>query len=558
MQDFVIPEQITNRCFLFGNDFIDQADGLGGFHIKLCHDTGLMIGRPFERGENRIGEFLIERRVDDDVGFGAADAATGKHQSGKDRGVHETAWENTDARKRQLAWPTVGQSRYDGVMNGTCGRLLLFCWLGVMMALPVFGQSGGEPVDRDSENGDLLRISGRHLELRTDLSSQQADDLVAAYDAAVPQWEKFWALPPGTLDSWKVDAYIMRDHSEFRRRNLLPPREPDFRHGYALGNEVWVVAQPSQYYTRHLLLHEGVHALMLDQFGGAGPAWYMEGTAEMLSTHQGSGGEVIVNHVPRRREEVPYWGRFKVIQSRRETGIVPSLGGVMAQPLDLNGDVESYAWSWASTMILYAYPEYRDAFYAAARNGRDTSEAFNDVIRRRLASQWPVLAARWRLMCRELDYGFDWQRERVMISTKDPLWRGETIELSVAASQGWQSAGVRFAPGTTLSVTSSGTCTLAETTAPWVSQPDGITIRYENDFPIGTLMACIVPNAPASASAEPVLERLAIGASGDLVFKEYAWLLLRINDAIGERSDNLGGYQVEIERKKNGVETLSH
>jgi hypothetical protein len=311
-------------------------------------------------------------------------------------------------------------------------------------------------------------------------------------------------------------------------------------------NKIWVVAQPSQYYTRHLLLHEGVHALMLDQFGGAGPAWYMEGTAELLSTHYGVGSEVIVNHVPQKREEVPYWGRFKVIQARQETGNVPSLDGVMAQPRDLNGDVESYAWSWASSMILYAYPEYREAFYAAAKNGHDTSEAFNELIRQRLASQWPVLAARWRLMCLELGYGFDWQRERVKISTQDPLWRGEPLDLNVSASQGWQSAGVRFAPGTKLTVTSSGTCTLAETTAPWVSEPSGITIRYENDRPLGTLIACIVPNAPGSGSTEPILERMSIGDGGELIFKEYAWLLLRINDAIGELSDNLGGFRVEL------------
>ena len=447
-------------------------------------------------------------------------------------------------------------ARYDVAMNRTWICMGLWCWLAAASAFPACGQNGADSALDVASGADpsirgLIRVSGRHIDLATDAQSrQQAEEIVAALDAAVGQWERFWKLSRGTLDEWKLKAFVLRDREDFRRRNLVPPRTPDFHYGYAIGDTVWVVAQPSQYYTRHLLLHEAAHALAYKWFGGAGPAWYMEGTAEMLSTHRGTGGEVLINHLPRRRDEVPYWGRFKAIQSRRDTKEIPSLGGVMRLPGDLDGDAELYAWSWAAAMILYAYPEYRDAFHAAARNGGVESTEFNELIRRRLASQWPVLAARWRLMSRDLDYGFDWQRERVSLSTRDPLYRGQELTVDVSAARGWQSAGVRFPPGTKLSIKAEGTCTLAETTAPWTSHPGGITIRYVKGIPLGKLTACVVPNAFSKEDTEPALPIIPIGESAELVFREYAWLVLRVNDAIGEMADNFGGYRVQVQRAR--------
>ena len=73
---------------------------------------------------------------------------------------------------------------------------------------------------------------------------------------------------------------------------------------YAQGQQIWVRAQPSEYYTRHLMLHEGVHCLAFAAFGGAGPTWYQEGTAELLATHGGVGTELTVNRIPANRDQV--------------------------------------------------------------------------------------------------------------------------------------------------------------------------------------------------------------------------------------------------------------
>ena len=55
---------------------------------------------------------------------------------------------------------------------------------------------------------------------------------------------------------------------------------------FRCGAELWLRDQPTPYYRRHLLLHEGTHVFMASFLGGCGPGWYMEGIAELFGTHR--------------------------------------------------------------------------------------------------------------------------------------------------------------------------------------------------------------------------------------------------------------------------------
>ena len=179
-------------------------------------------------------------------------------------------------------------------MKGSRIALLVACWFGSF----AWTMHAGELIERE----------GKFIRLTADLeSADQCDDLVAAFDAAVPQWLKFWNLPENAVESWKVDACVIRDKGRFKEQKLIPNSLPDFPFGYTKDDRVWVLAQPSEYYTRHLLLHEGAHALAFHHFQGAGAMWFMEGTAELLATHSGTGPEVLINQIPTSRVAVPYW-----------------------------------------------------------------------------------------------------------------------------------------------------------------------------------------------------------------------------------------------------------
>ncbi len=404
-------------------------------------------------------------------------------------------------------------------------------------------------VSAAAEDG-LVRRDGQYVRLTTDLASrEEAERLVESFDAAVPQWIEFWDLSESDFASFRVDACVMRDPDRFRRQGLIPENLPDFPFGYAQGQQIWVRAQPSEYYTRHLMLHEGVHCFAFAAFGGAGPTWYQEGTAELLATHGGTGTELTVNRIPLNREQVPYWGRFKLMSEQRRGGSVPSLGTVMGYQPDLKGDVGTYGWSWAATMLLHAYPEYREAFFAAARNGRIVGPGFNRRLERTLGQQLPILSARWRVMCNDLDYGFDWSRERVDLSIDDPIWDGRSLNAMVAADRGWQSVGVRVPSGVRLRIKASGEVTLARTTRPWTSQPPGITFQYHRGRPLGQLLLCVLPNATDfdAATIEP-LPIVEVGDEATIDVPQFSWLLLRVNDDVGKLEDNQGRYEVTISR----------
>lgn len=398
---------------------------------------------------------------------------------------------------------------------------------------------------------ELLRRQGRYIHLTTDLAStKEAETLVASFDAAVPQWIEFWNLPSDAFATWKVEVCVIRNKAEFQRQGLLPPEIPDFPFGYALGNQVWVLAQQSEYYTRHLMLHEGVHSLAFFHFGGAGPTWFREGTAELLATHSGIGAGLKINQIPGSRDDVPYWGRFKLMKQLREQTVIPTLQTVMGYKPDLRGDVESYGWSWAAVMMLHTYPEYQDAFLAAAKNGPNDPLRFNRQLRESLQGQWPILAARWRLMCHDLDYGFDWSRERVALSVRDPEWNAQPIALSVSASRGWQSIGVRIPGRTKIKISPSGQITLADAPKPWTSQSPGITFQYHRGRPLGQLLVCIMPNAfDPQAKSVPPLDVRPIEQETTLDIPRYSWLLMRVNDGVGNLDNNTGSYRVKIVRE---------
>lgn len=400
----------------------------------------------------------------------------------------------------------------------------------------------------------LRKIEGDWIDVVTDLPPAAAtDSLAESFDAAVPQWLQYWGVDRQRADGWHVTIYVMQDRDAFLRRGLLPDSLPAFRHGYTAGNTAWVVAQESDYYTRHLVLHEGVHSLAQHLFEGAGPFWFMEGTAELLATHHGVAAELRLPVVPRDREATPLWGRLKLIAQRREAGKSLSIQSVMRYPNRLTDRVEPYAWSWAAVTLLDMYPEYRRVLIAAAARGRDQSAEFTRTLYKQLYDQWPVLQTRWRIFIDGFDYGYDVSRNRVELDDDAPLWEGQAsgeagpLTVRVAANRGWQSAGVRIPAGITLRITAEGRYTLGDDPAPWICEPQGVTIRYHRGRPLGMVLVTVVPTKPSSVATIQPLEIEPIGREGTVEVDEESWLLLQVGDSPAELADNTGHATVRIE-----------
>lgn len=420
------------------------------------------------------------------------------------------------------------------------GRTLVLAWCVIWLAWMT------KDVAAQSEDG-FFRFEGKHLHLTTDIDdSKQMETIVSSFDAAVPQWFAFWGRAADDAQYFHVDGFVMENEARFRDNGLLPRHIGQFPFGTADGPRFWIHRQPSEYYTRHLALHEGVHVMMFRTFDGAGSSWFMEGTAEMLSVHSGEGLKTVVNRVPIDRAAVPEWGRFKLIAERRAEGKVPNLKTVMRYPQRLNGSVEAYSWSWAAVMMLSQYPETRDAVLKAAKRGRESGPGFTKGIYNDLRSIWPIIEARWAMMNLELDYGFDWSRESIRLSTDDPRWTGKAMQVELDAASGWQSVGAYFPSGAKLEINVAGDVQLAQTIRPWISLPDGISIRHHRGHRIGKVIACVLPIQQADAKTISLPEIVPVGSSGSLSIDRPSWVLLRVNEAGDKLGDNTGNYRVTV------------
>ncbi len=420
------------------------------------------------------------------------------------------------------------------------------------------------PADSGIFGSEIRTLEGTYLRLRTDLpSSTEVDGLPAVFDAAVPLWCRFLGISPNRCDGWKMDGCLIGDFERFERAGLV--REvPDLRTGFQLNRKLWVLEQASAYYRRHLLLHEGVHGLMAHVFHGLGPPWYAEGCAELLATHTLRDGKLEIGVIPGHRDEVPMWGRIKLIRDDIAAGKGRSLRDVLGlQPGEYDAP-NAYAWSWALCVFLEGQPEFTGILGGMTNvlpPGRTTSECaetfnerFYDRIGRDVRSQWE---AAWIDFAGRLDYGYD--RERARIDDLSPgatRWNGRNHQWRVRPDRGWQNSGLRIQQGDAVRIAAAGRFRLGNRPATWWSDPNGITIRYDRGRPIGELQMTILPG-PETSNANtagddysrcPFLNPVSIGTHCEYTAPVGGTLFFRINDSPADLADNDGDVTVSLEK----------
>ena len=430
----------------------------------------------------------------------------------------------------------------------------------------------------------IRKLTGRHLVLYTDLPADpEVDRLPAVFDLAVPQWADYFGLnqpvgrsPTSTkaqVDAWQVRGFLIKDRAKFESLGLMPPPGSDhFINGISLSGQFWLYEQPTAYYRRHLMLHEGTHAFMGSLLGGCGPVWYMEGTAELLATHRldEATGKLTLRTMPRDREEVPMLGRIELLRAARENKRLLGLPAVMQ--IDNRGLIENeaYAWCWSASVFLDSHPRYRERFRGLRRHV--LARNFNEIARSEYEEDWPDLLNEWQAFVAALDHGFDFERMSIDFRRGDRLRNGASPPITVQADRGWQSSRVRLDAGQTYRITASGRFQIAEETisanekSSWPSEAGGVTVEYYAGKPLGLLLGAIVPERSASTPTEPATrgashgaetkadsasfaQPIAIGLGTTFQSPSSGTLYLRVNDSAGRLHDNRGTLAVTIEVK---------
>ena len=391
----------------------------------------------------------------------------------------------------------------------------------------------------------IRKLPGKWITLYTDLpKNAEIDGLPQVFDAAVPQYCQYFGIDPATLGDWSMTGCVMKDREKFRQAGLLPADLPNFQHGYARNFDLWLDEQPSEYYRRHLLIHEGVHGFMNTKLGSCGPPWFMEGLAELLGTHRWRGGQLTLGYMPHAKDETPEWGRIKIIKDDLAAKRAKKLQSVVELAPMAYLENDAYAWSWAAATFLDGHPRYRDRFRSLTKHVLDP--AFQERFRQLFEKDWQELNEEWQLFVSNIEYGYDVARNAVTFAAGKPL--ASTAAATIAADRGWQSSGWAVAAGKKYTIKATGRYQVGNVPKPWPCEPGGVSIRYWQGRPLGQLLMATRPDDPAPNGLTALLKPpVAVGLGTSFTAEQSGTLYFKINESPSEWSDNAGSLQVAIQ-----------
>lgn len=407
------------------------------------------------------------------------------------------------------------------------------------------------------KNLGLNVFRSRHLILVTDVPAEDVQDLPPLADALFAELQRQCGTlaPDPAQTEFQVTGYLIGAKERFETAGLLPPEQFEFRHGRHLGYQFWMNNQTSPYYRRHLMLHEFVHCFMMCEYGmrDIPPLRYTEGIAEYFATHQLE-SDVTKSRfgiLPPSLNGFEGWGRITEIRNAL-TAIPENAGDSTSRcslekilhPADTSfTDDLRYAEAWALVWLIRNHPELRTKFSGLAQVR--TIRSFRDAEQAVPADAWKRLAVEWPLFLDSLTEGFDTVRSFPAPTPESVPWSdvaAKPLVLSILADRDWQSVGVIFKPGQTVTLTCSGRYAVHDKPRPWISEPQGITIDYYRGHPLGKVVAMVV-----STDARVPSKRITVGIGRTLTFDDEAELWLQINDSAARRAGNSGSVTVQIQ-----------
>jgi len=209
-------------------------------------------------------------------------------------------------------------------------------------------------------------------------------------------------------------------------------------------------------------------------------------------------------------------------------------------PKDLGPYFETdfqYASSWALCWMLNRHPKYREAFGSVAELRMCTS--FMDAANSIRDTQQPHLSIDWLLFVEDLVEGYDtersWPQHSAENKTLPQQQSDELLSFAVKADRGWQDTGLRLQQDESVRITCDGRYQVNETSKPWISEPQGVSIQYVRDVPLGQVIGILV-----SPDGEALTRCFSIGREADITAPFAASLWLQINDTSNSRHDNDG------------------
>jgi hypothetical protein len=281
-----------------------------------------------------------------------------------------------------------------------------------------------------------------------------------------------------------------------------------------------------------------------------GPPWYAEGMAELMATHRLQDGRLTLNVMPADREEVPQWGRIRLIKDAVAAKHAMRLAAITQYSGTAHLEVEPYAWCWAAAALLDRHPRYQQRFRQLAADVLRPD--FNDRFRQAFAPDWERLNEEWSLFVVGIEYGYDVPLAAVDFVPGQPLPAGG-VTVRVAADRGWQSSAVHLEAGRGYRLAAAGRYQVGRLPKGLWCEPGGISIRYYQGRPLGLLLAAVRPEQTPATGPFALLRPMVVGSGLTLCPEQAGTLYLKVNDSAARLHENSGRLEVQVSATAGNV-----
>lgn len=359
----------------------------------------------------------------------------------------------------------------------------------------------------------------RHFLVHTDLSPDEAKELMTRLEVMIGYVADYWGRPP----SGTIECYVVKDLSKWPEGSLLHEGRIKIarREGVTISQRVSdgerFIAKAVVYAIadRGTPQHEAVHAYCSQTFGTCGPVWYSEGMAEIGQYWRE--GELGVNAHP---IAIKY---LRNAPPKKLTDIV--------SPLQFTGDSwQNYSWRWALCHLLANNPNYADRFLPLGKGLLAEQPVTFETTYGPMAKE---ITFEYLFFLQHLEKGYrvdlcswDWNREFRPLRTK-----ARTISARVEARRGWQPSGLTLDAGSEYKYTATGKWKTAKSAAS--TGPDG------DERGSGRMMGIVMHDFELSQPFE-------LGKGGTFIAPSSGDLYLRCQDKWVELADNSGKMSIKF------------
>ncbi|MFN7804361.1 MAG: hypothetical protein ACK5TO_10120 [Planctomycetaceae bacterium] len=379
----------------------------------------------------------------------------------------------------------------------------------------------------------ISRYTSKHYELYTDLSAEQAKDLLQRLETMLGHISKYWGRPPQGV----IEMYVVHDLKQW------PPgaiQAEGLAHieagaGVTLGK---TISDGNTFLSKAVVYavadagvpqHEAVHAYCVHAFGRTGPVWYAEGMAEMGNYWQGESRAVnakpeVIDYL-RRAPRVDFG---EIVHAEQKTG----------------DSWQNYAWRWALCHLLANNPNYSPRFRplgVALLSGQKTSfDAVYGPMQDEVVFEYRQFLSQLAPGLRVDLTAWDWK------SKFKALTGGTKVKARIEANRGWQPARVLVNEGQTLAWETEGTWKLDDSA-------NDLTAAGEPGGRGGLEGVLLFHDAGEYRLGEPFF----LGAQGTWTAPASARLYLRCRDDWAKLADHKGAITVRLELAGDGERHLA-